>query len=164
MLPAVDISQIKLTKGAITIVDSEDYDRLSQHKWYLHAKGYACRDEGGRKNRKNILMQHEIMGGKGIDHINRNKLDNRKQNLRFATPSQNSHNLSRYKNNTSGYIGVSKTTWGKWHAYVWNKSKRIHIGYFYTPEDAAKARDEIVIKLHGEYANLNFERKNYVMA
>ena len=178
MLPAVDLSKyqgswqdrgeaidmIKMSGGAVTKIDPEDYDKLSQYKWYLHSKGYACRDVGGRKNRKTIFMHDEIMGHVGNDHINHDKLDNRKQNLRPATRSQNQHNLSKFKNNTSGYIGVSKTTWGKWHAYLWNKSKRVHIGYFYTPEEAARARDEMAIKLHGEYANLNFERKSYVVA
>lgn len=157
-------TKIPLTKGASAIIDPEYYDALSKHKWYLHSKGYACRDTGGRHNRKTIFMHDEIMGMAGNDHINHNKLDNRRKNLRRATRAQNQHNLSKFKNNTSGYIGVSKTSWGKWHAYVWNNYKRVNVGYFYTAKEAGQARDKVAMKLHGAFANLNFKENKNDMA
>lgn len=166
MIPALDISQtkIQLTKGKFAIVDRDDYEELSQHKWYFHSKGYAVRDTGGRKNRHSIMMHQEVMNSKWIDHINRNKLDNRKSNLRKATPSQNQANHPKRMNNTSGYIGVSETPQQRFHAYIENNYKRINIGYFRTAKEAAIARDIVAKKLHGDYASLNFKETHNVMA
>ena len=77
------------------------------------------------------------------DHINRNKLDNRKKNLRTVTTQQNQRNTNLSKNNTSGYIGVylNKRV-NKWMAYIWVNYKQIHLGYFKDIEDAIEVRKQ----------------------
>ncbi len=75
-----------------------------------------------------------------IDHINKNKSDNRIVNLREATHSQNQQNTDKKSNNKSGYKGVAyEKIAKKWRAQISIKGKRIHIGYFNTPEEASIA-------------------------
>lgn len=110
---------IPLTQGKFTIVDAEDYNWLSQYKWYASKcknTFYACRVEGGTT----IRMHREIMRApKGLicDHIDHNGLHNRKGNLRLCTNAQNSYNQQPCANGTSKYKGVSRHKCsGKWSA------------------------------------------------
>jgi hypothetical protein len=93
-----------------------------------------------------------------VDHTNTNSLDNRRANLRLATPSQNSCNSRRDKSNTySRFRGVSfSKRKGKWFAAIRANGKKIWLGYFQTELDAARAYDEAARKYHGEFARLNF--------
>ena len=93
-----------------------------------------------------------------VDHINGDKLDNRKVNLRIITRQQNNMNKSSRKNSTSKYIGVSfynKTK--RWVAEIRVNDKRVYIGSFLNEEDAAKARDIATLEHFGEYGRLNFQ-------
>ena len=88
-----------------------------------------------------------------IDHINGIKTDNKIQNLRLATNSQNCSNREKQSNNTSGYKGVcfikSKE---KWRARIGYSGKKIDIGFFDTAKEASYAYKEKAIELHGEFA------------
>ena len=90
---------------------------------------------------------------KQVDHINRDRLDNRIKNLRLATPSQNIINASLNKNNTSGFKGVH---WNKrekrWLARIKVNGESKHLGSFINKEDAIQARSEGEIKYFGEFA------------
>ncbi len=116
---------INLTKGKRVIVDNEDFEWLSQWRWYYHNLGYAVRGKG--------IYMHKLINktpdGFQTDHINRNKLDNRKKNLRTVNQTQNRYNIGLQKNNTSGYKGV---IWNKdkklWFACIYKNSKRIYLG------------------------------------
>lgn len=95
-----------------------------------------------------------------IDHINGDGLDNRKQNLRICTKSENACNRGIDRDNTSGYKGVcyisNKTKRVKrWIAQIAINKKHICIGYFHTKEEAAIAYNEAATKYHGEFAKLN---------
>lgn len=97
-----------------------------------------------------------------VDHINGNKLDNRKKNLRLATNQQNQYNVGLRKDNTSGYKGVSWYKKGKkWHAAIRNGNKSIHLGYFKTAVEAARAYDKAAVEFFGEYAYLNFPEETH---
>lgn len=146
------MKKIILTKGAYTLVDDEDFEYLNQWKWYLSSKGYAMRGThvGSSKDgsRKTIhLRMHRIINntpeGLQTDHINRDKLDNRKENLRSVTNRQNQLNRSVQKNNTSGHNGVY---WHKlnrkWVAFIKTNEKVKYIASFENIEDAIKAREE----------------------
>jgi hypothetical protein len=152
--------EIKLTKGYVALVDDEDHKWLLQFKWYADEQGYARRNVGSGLKRVVVRMHREILQapkGFEVDHINGNKFDNRRCNLRLATHNQNQQNCVAYKNNTSGFKGV---TWNKrdqkWCAQIRINSKRKHIGYFDDPIEAAKAYDKAAKELHDKFAQTNF--------
>lgn len=159
--------EIKLTRGKSTIVDDKLFDELNKYKWTT-AKCkdtyYAIRASSRKPKRKSILMHVQIMGtpkGMETDHVNHNGLDNRIENLRVCSNTQNKHNRLIYSNNKSGYKGV---TWfkpvKKWRASIVVNKKQIVLGYFANIEDAARAYDEAAIENFGEFASTNFPQRN----
>lgn len=154
------MSQIALTKGQVAIIDEEDYVLVSKYKWNYLKTGYATTSVGGRKNKKMIYMHRLIMDAKPdqtIDHINGNKLDNRKVNLRFCDDSQNGANSIRRssKQYSSKYKGVFKKNDGRqkcWIAQHIIGRKKYYIGAFYSEEEAKEAYKNFVIQNRGEYA------------
>lgn len=149
------MKEIPLTKGKIAIVSDCDYERLMQHSWCMHPGGYAK----ARINKKYVLMHRWIMGardGQEIDHINGNRLDNRRENLRFCNSYQN-HQNKHSRNSTSGYKGVS---WNKYHkkyrVRLSPKAGDVFLGYFTDPIEGAKAYDRAASEHYGEFADLNF--------
>ncbi len=149
------MNYIKLTQGYETIVDDEDYEYLNQFKWYFSRQGYAVRN--GKKHSRITL--HRVItncpNNLHVDHINCNKLDNRKCNLRICNQSQNNRNTLKYKNKSSKYKGVSKASPNRWRAQIKLNYKKFHLGYFEIEEDAARAYNEKAKELFGEFANLN---------
>lgn len=148
--------EISLTQGKVAIVDDEDYEWLSRWKWFYGCGGYAGRHF--RLNGKhNYLSMHrtilEVPPGMEIDHKNRNRLDNRRENLRVCTRSQNEANRGIFPNNTSGIKGVS---WDKvnkkWRAAIVHNCKYIHIGRYGNIEDASAAFEIKAKELFGEFA------------
>jgi hypothetical protein len=93
---------------------------------------------------------HQLLGFHGWDHINRNGLDNRKNNLRVCTHQENTTNRSLMSKNTSGFVGVSwcKAT-NNWRAQIMVDYKGIHLGCFDSKEDAIKARLNAELKYYG---------------
>lgn len=122
-------------------VDVEDIDKLIQYKWRLGTWGYAS----SNINDNDVFMQRFIMNefdnNNIIDHINRDTLDNRKNNLRIVDKSLNSINAGIRANNTSGATGVS---WFKaaqaWRSYINYQGNRIELGYYKDFKDAVIAR------------------------
>lgn len=105
-------------------------------------------------------MHREIMvapSGQYVDHVNGNKLDNRRENLRMCSNSQNMANRRAPRVNRSGFKGVHffKRD-GTWRAAITQDYKTKHIGYYATPEEAARAYDIKARELFGEFAQLNF--------
>lgn len=156
------MKQIPLTQGKFAIVDDEDYEQLiAMGKWQYAKVGYAKRDIGGSKNKKGVYMHRFILGlspGDGLiaDHINRNKLDNRKVNLRICKQHQNSANSALNKNNTSGFNGVTfDKRKNKWMAKIQVRRKYLFCGYAETAAEAALKYNDFAIKHFGEFANLN---------
>lgn len=102
--------KVLLSKGAFALVDSEDYEYLTQWRWHLHIGGYAVRKDGRVSNRdKTIYMHKEINktpDGMVTDHINRNRLDNRRENLRTVSYSGNGLNKTCKYLSQSGYRHV----------------------------------------------------------
>lgn len=91
-----------------------------------------------------------------IDHINRNKSDNRMDNLRLATRNMNNGNSGIWRTNTSGYRGVSfDKNSNKFECYIWKKDRKHHLGYFVDPAEAAKRYNDEALSYFGEYATLN---------
>ena len=158
------VSLIALGHWRYAIVDTEDLRRLSRFRWCTSKKSkksskpliYAHRNDGD----KAVYMHREVLsvdGSQEIDHINGNTLDNRKANLRVCTRRQNAQNLRKRKGYRSRFKGVcwSKNT-GKWRARIDHSVKQIHLGYFESESEAAKAYDKKAKELFGEFAHLNF--------
>jgi hypothetical protein len=155
--------KIPLTKWSVAIVDDDDFERLSKYKWMaqynIHTNSYyASRKITINHKKETVMMAREIMNccdkNKLIDHKNRNTLDNRKENLRECTYSENNINCGIKKNNTSGFKGVNKHA-NKWRAYIKYNNKQIHLGTFENIIEAALAYNKKAIELFGEFAVLN---------
>lgn len=143
------MKEIQLTKGMTTIVDDEDYELLMQWKWQFHSFSYAKRCSFGR----DILMHRQLMNAsedQEVDHINLNKLDNRRNNLRLCTQSQNQMNRPMYKNNTSGYKGVFRYK-GKFKAQLQIGGEKVYLGLFDDPAEAYDAYCEEGKNRFGEF-------------
>ena len=147
---------IKLTQGKYAIVDDEDFEYLNQWKWSC-AKG--TRYAASRINNKIVYMHRLLMNpskGKQIDHINNNGLDNRRENLRIATDSENKFNHKLIKTNKTGYHGVYwDLQMKKWGVGISLNGKHKALGYFLTKEEAALAYNDAAKKYRGEFAQLN---------
>ena len=138
------------------LIDTVDYDKIKSHHWHARKKKtdgtyYAFAKTKGHR----IPMHQLVTGQRGVDHRNRNGLDNRRLNLRPATSSQNNANVR--------VIGVSRfhgVSWHKssrkWQAQITCNYQHTHVGLFTSEEEAARAYDAVARKLHGEFANLNF--------
>jgi len=160
--------RIYLGEGQWTILDQPDYYRLKDLKWIVYGTGnklYAVRYKFVGPNRTwRVSMHREIMNptdSRFVDHKNCNSLDNRRANLRFATPSENGHNRRKIKNATSLFLGVSSDKpRGNWECRITHQGKRIKLGRFESEIEAAKAYDEAAKKYFGEFARLNFPQES----
>lgn len=141
---------------AEAIIDKKDFILIKDKKWHLLSKGYVATGAG----RKQQLLHWMIIGKPfypyETDHKDQDKLNNRKDNLRHCTSSQNEINKKLRKNNTSGYTGVlwRKDT-QKWSVSLGYQGKQIRLGCYQTKEKAAKVYNKAVVRLFGEYAVLN---------
>lgn len=133
--------------------DHKDIGLIDQYKWYINARGYVV-----STNQEKVYMHRLIMGNPNgcVDHINGDKSDNRRCNLRVCTQRENTMNSKISKNNTSGYKGVS---WNKalckWQAYIMVNYRRKHLGYHSDRSYAAQVYNSAAVKHFGEYAKLN---------
>jgi len=150
---------IPLTKGKFAKVDDEDFECLSQYRWFYHHTGYAGRNIRIDGEHRTITMHRVIVRtppGMDTDHINGDKLDNRRENLRICSHTENVRNQPVRSNNTSGYKGVSFYSRSrKWRANIYVGHMQRNLGYFVTPEEAAQAYDKAARILFGEFARLN---------
>lgn len=139
--------------GTVFLVDAEDYAMLREHRWSHDGQGYAVT---GKKGGGTISMHRMLLKDpedKVVDHINRNRRDNRRENLRAITPQQNAWNRTPIET-ISGFKGVT-LRYGKWIAQITVDRKRLYIGAFEEPELAALAYNDYARELFGEFAVLN---------
>lgn len=147
-------------RGRVALVDDEDYELVSRYRWYAiksDDRYYACSSSlpGTYPGRTHIRMHMLLTGNALTDHKNGNGLDNQRENLRAATYTQNLMNQRVRSDSTTGYRGVTREAHG-WRAVVKANGVRKHLGYFSTPELAARAYDAAAVEMHGEFARLNF--------
>lgn len=160
------MKEILLTQSLTTQVDDEDYDFLNQWKWYAFKTPfgyYAVRNSKNSDleyNKRSTIFMHKILlniSNNSLvegDHIDRNKLNNQRYNLRRAMPVQNC--INRIYNTTSGYRGVSyHKQHNKFRVSININNKRKHLGYTDTAIEGAILYNKFALKYHGEFAMLN---------
>lgn len=145
------------------LVDLADLPRIFavSNKWKINSNGYAFCRKGSEPNRELVLLHRLLMDNPEsyVDHINRNRLDNRRLNLRLATQGQNALNRGKLrtpKAPASPYKGVTRQRDGAWVARLGINGVRHYLGRFRTQEEAAQAYDHAARQLHKEFAVLNF--------
>ncbi len=161
--------RIDLGQGDWTIVDQQDYYRYGNLNWSVMAsngKLYAACILKTGPMKTNLVRLHRLIlsppPGLLVDHKNSNSLDNRRENLRPATRSQNACNRRSSKSKKSSrFIGPSlDKRRGKWAVKLINNGNRIWIGYFEDEIEAAHTYDAAAKKYHGEFARLNFPEES----
>ncbi|MDT3768186.1 HNH endonuclease [Gleimia hominis] len=143
----------------VVLVDADMVNDLAERQWSVGIHGYAT--SGAGKNQ--ILMHRLITGAKPgqiVDHINRDRLDNRTENLRICTQQENSYNRSAQANSKSGLKGVCQLSNGTWQAQIMVNRKAYYLGRFPTAREAADAYDRAATTLFGEFAVLNSPKLN----
>lgn len=159
------MKELRTNKGTAFIVDADIaeilvgmriYERPARDGVYLYLSISGV----------SVGLHRFIIGdeckGLVVDHRNRNTLDNRRENLRVCTSGENTKNQGKRKKNTSGYKGVfihGKRS--RWMARIESNNKGYYLGSYETKEAAARAYDRGAIKLHGQFAALNFPLSNY---
>ncbi|MFB5758897.1 HNH endonuclease [Paenibacillus medicaginis] len=135
-------------ENGIVKIDIEDIKNVKDYKWRIDTWGYASskiKDYDG--NKRNVFIHRYLLSpqeNEVVDHINRDRLDNRRSNLRIADKSINSLNCEKRRTNTSGVTGVNFWSNGNlWRAYININKKRRELGYFHHYEDAVKARLQV---------------------
>ncbi len=152
------MKQIELTQGFTTLVDDEDYERVSNHSWCI-LKLKCCYAQT-RINKKTITLHRFLLNLTDskikVDHIDGDGLNNQKSNLRIATTQQNNFNRKGESSNISGYKGVVfRSKQKRWLAQIRVNKQYFYLGTYDSKEDAAKAYNKAAIKYHGEFARLN---------
>lgn len=146
------------------IVSSIDLD-LMDFNWYINNGYYArtIRSKGSIRHTQYLhrvilerMLGRSLVEGETVDHIDNDKLNNQRDNLRLATQSENNYNVGKQSNNTSGYKGV---TWHKkdqrWQAQISVGKSYKYLGQFDSREAAYEAYKQAAIKLHGEFVKLD---------
>lgn len=144
-----------LKNGTSFLFDKENLDLVKSHTWSI-ARGYVRTVIKG----KTVYFHRLVLGAddEEVDHINMDRLDNRKANLRLATHAENQRNRCMHRDNKSGFKGVClDSRSGKYFAYINADKKRTYLGYFVSKEEASKAYDNAALKLHKDFARTNFQ-------
>lgn len=145
---------------AKTKVDLLDKDFIIDYGWYMNSNGYVVRQD--KKEGKMYQLHRQIMGVTDkkvyIDHINLDKTDNRRSNLRLCTPKENARNRGLDKRNKSGKVGVHFVKErGLWTATIRIDGKYTHLGFYETKEEAIDVRIKAELKYYGEFSPLSKE-------
>jgi hypothetical protein len=160
-------------------IDEEDWERVKGYKWsvakpdtahYKRLKGNVfpvtnVKVDGIWRSRSmhrvllNLIRNEPVV----VDHINGDRCDNRRENLRICTQANNNCNVHGRKDNSSGYKGVSKKTNSDyWVSQIQVRGKKYFGGHHTTAIEAAIAYDKLAIELHGEFAHTNFPKESYI--
>jgi len=151
-----DMAVCRLESGGSFTIDREDHALISKYRWWNDSHGYYVTSVNGKHRFLHDLLLPS-QPGLFRDHINRDKSDNRRVNLRYASAAENQRNRGLQRNNTSGFIGVSwHRSYGKYRALIECGGKSIKLGRYVAPEEAARVRDKAALEYFGEFAVLNF--------
>jgi hypothetical protein len=157
-----DVAMVPLTRGFVAQIDASDLHKVAGFNWFAVVQSYtvyAVRRVSGVKGRgSKISMHRQIIGATNdvqVDHVDLNGLNNRRENLRIATPQQNCFNRRKTRANTSGFKGVC---WNrksrKWQAGIRINGRSVHLGLFETIDAAYNAYCKASNQHYGEYARI----------
>jgi hypothetical protein len=158
--------RVETNKGDEFLIDADDYKKVSLYtSWWIDAQGYVRTEwkTGGRKvylKLHNLIMNHTPSKNAMVDHINMNKKDNRKVNLRLVNKKQNALNSGIQSNNTSGVRGVSRCKNGRWMAYIKVDGKRLYLGVYVEKRNAVKVR----LLAEKKYFGLDFSPQKHLFS
>lgn len=125
------------------LVDSDLVSIVEKHSW-CKSNGYPAARIGGKLKRLHeIVCETDGVNNQDlyIDHMNQDKTDNRRRNLRLITPEDSAKNMPLRVDNTSGFTGVTKTKNNTYRAYITVNGKQKNLGYYRNIEDAVEARN-----------------------
>lgn len=148
---------IHLSSGRKALVDAEMVPMISKIRWWSQNGRNGKVYVGGRPNGLEVLLHRFLMGvcdEREVDHKNGDGLDNRLDNLRYATHSQNIQNQKKRINSKNRFKCVGRRENGKWRARTTVNGKRISIGSFDSEEAATAAYAQAAVKFHGEFARM----------
>lgn len=143
---------ITTSKGDKILCDATDYDMLCKYSWCVSATGYPVANVNNKVTKMSRYLFGDDCTGLIVDHVNRNRLDNRRSNLRLTDTFGNARNSSKSKTGKSLYIGVRVTPFGKYNVRITCNRKQIHVGNYDTLEEAIAARCKAEDKYFGEFA------------
>lgn len=160
------VRDISGTKQEI-LVDRVDETLFRSNTWHITSKGYVATNlkrngldwSAGGFTGKLHRMILRAPKGKVVDHVNHNKLDNRRSNIRICTGKENSRNCKKRTPTKSGLKGVYDNRHGKWASAIRVNDKLLHLGTFTIKEDAARTYDAAARKYFGEFASANFPQE-----
>lgn len=141
------------------LVSKEDYNNLKKYKWHINKTGYPATNIKIAKNKWKTMLLHNFLfvtnHNMVIDHINCNKLDNRRENLRLCSRTENNRNtFKKSKINKYKGVGFDKRK-NKFRARIMVDYQEIWLGYYKTEKEAAIAYNLAALKYFGNFANLN---------
>lgn len=146
-------NEVPLGRGLVALVSPDDLALVAGVNWTAATRGGVMYAKGTERGRR-VYMHRVILNhpDSHVDHINGNGLDNRRENLRLATKSQNAANSRRKDAKFKGVF----TQGAKWFAQIGHNGRTIYLGTFSSPEEAARAYDAKAVELFGEFAHPNF--------
>ena len=149
--------EIPLSQGKVALIDADALHLVAGRKWFFGCGGYAVSNHKRPDGSKSIIYMHRLIlcppQNAIVDHRNGNRTDNRMQNLRVASHSDNMRNRKMGANNRSGFKGVSfREKTGMWIACISLDGKSKHLGCFSKPQEAYAAYCNAARALHGEFA------------
>lgn len=139
--------------GMVVLVDDADMSAVASIRWHISAQGYAVSHTGTLMHR--LLM--DAGPGMEVDHVNLDRLDNRRANLRLASKAENRRNSARRSHSGQPYKGVRRRPNGTWQARIRFQGQEHHLGQYATAEQAAVAYDEASRFYHRPFGRTNFE-------
>jgi hypothetical protein len=151
------MKSITMTNGVRTIVDDDMHEMYGKYNWTQHTKGFACRSMKMEGKWKTVFLHRLVMNvpqGKEVDHINGDRLDNKKSNLRICSREDNAKNRMKRYDSQQPFKGI-RLRKGRWEVNLQCDKKAYYLGRYNTAIEAAKVYDKYAKKYFGQFARFN---------